>query len=339
MYNNVFYKTEYAGIKISESQSYTFHGNIMKNNILFQSIFRANDTRWNWFTHELAGKSVQFMVGRLDGFVFENNNLFNKQTCDLYLITYGKRNSNSNPPQHDIAWWDLNYPKLFKNNLEYDPLFVDAANYDFQLSQTSPMIDAGDFLTVITSPSGSGNRITVADAIYFYDGSGIDGEQGDLIKLENGKTARILDIDYSAGNNTITLDRQVSWSKDEKVSLYYNGTAPDMGAYESIFSGPKNPPPIFQTIGNKSVEENVLLTFYVKATDPDGDPITYSVMNLPSGAMFSNQTFSWTPSYIQSGSYLVRFIASDGNTQTSETITITVRNVNRAPVLDKHFLL
>ncbi|MCP4257101.1 MAG: right-handed parallel beta-helix repeat-containing protein, partial [Planctomycetes bacterium] len=61
---------------------------------------------------------------------------------------------------------------------------------------------------------------------------GIAGEQGDLIKLENGQTAQILDIDYSAGNNVIILDRQVSWSNGEKVSLYYQGTAPDIGAYE-----------------------------------------------------------------------------------------------------------
>ena len=173
--------------------------------------------------------------------------------------------------------------------------------------------------------------MTIAESLAIAVVVSVDG--GYKIKLESGKTARISDIDYNAGNNIIILDRKVSWSKGEKVSLYYNGSAPDIGAYESIFSGPKNPPPILQTIGNLSVDENVLLTFNVKATDPDGDQITYSAQNLPSGAIFSNQTFSWTPSYIQAGRYRVRFIASDGNMQTSETITITVKNVNRAPVL------
>jgi len=94
-----------------------------------------------------------------------------------------------------------------------------------------------------------------------------------------------------------------------------------------------NQAPVLQEIGNKSVNENSTLTFDVNATDLDGDAITYSVQTLPSGATFSNQTFSWMPSYNQAGSYQITFIASDGNSQDSETITITVNNVNRAPVL------
>ena len=90
---------------------------------------------------------------------------------------------------------------------------------------------------------------------------------------------------------------------------------------------------IIGAIGNKSVYENSILTFDVNATNPKSGTITYSAQNLPSGAMFSDQTFSWTPNYGQAGSYQVRFIASDGNSQDSETITITVNNVNRAPVI------
>jgi len=54
---------------------------------------------------------------------------------------------------------------------------------------------------------------------------------------------------------------------------------------------------------------------------------------LPTGASLSGQTFSWTPTYSQAGSYNVTFIASDGQAQDSQTITITVANVDRPPVL------
>ena len=94
-----------------------------------------------------------------------------------------------------------------------------------------------------------------------------------------------------------------------------------------------NQAPVLEPIGNQSVNENALLSFSVNATDPDGDTITYSAQNLPSTADFSSQTFTWTPSYNEAGTYSVTFIADDGQDPNSETITITVINVNRPPVL------
>lgn len=87
-----------------------------------------------------------------------------------------------------------------------------------------------------------------------------------------------------------------------------------------------NRTPVLETIGNKSVDENSPLSFSVNASDADGDVIAYSVENLPSEAVFDNQTFTWTPSQSQAGSYQVTFIASDSQLQDSETITITVNS-------------
>ncbi|MFH1007372.1 MAG: putative Ig domain-containing protein, partial [Candidatus Latescibacterota bacterium] len=71
------------------------------------------------------------------------------------------------------------------------------------------------------------------------------------------------------------------------------------------------------------------------ATDDDGDGLTYSASSLPSGAGFnsSTRTFSWTPSYSQSGTYSnVHFEVSDGHGGSdSENITITVNDVDTTP--------
>jgi len=100
-----------------------------------------------------------------------------------------------------------------------------------------------------------------------------------------------------------------------------------------------NNPPVLDSIGNKTVGEGALLEFTVTATDPnDGDVLTLSGSNLPPGASFDATTgiFSWTPGYDQAGNYEnVEFSVIDNGDPVEvdvELITITVGDVNRAPV-------
>ena len=99
-----------------------------------------------------------------------------------------------------------------------------------------------------------------------------------------------------------------------------------------------NAPPVLDPIGNKSVNEGELLEFMVTATDPDGDSLTYAASNLPTGASFNatTHTFTWTPGYGQEGSYtnLLFTVTDDGTppVSDSETMTITVGDVNQPPV-------
>jgi C1A family cysteine protease len=92
-----------------------------------------------------------------------------------------------------------------------------------------------------------------------------------------------------------------------------------------------NNPPEINAIPDKSVKEGQELTFYVSASDPDGDTLTYSSADLPSGANFNSSTrlFSWTPSYTQSGEYEVVFTVTDGIFESSTTALITVINVKK----------
>ncbi len=93
-------------------------------------------------------------------------------------------------------------------------------------------------------------------------------------------------------------------------------------------------PPVLALIGDKEVNEDEMLRFTLSATDDNDDDLTYSAKNLPVGAKFNanGRTFSWTPE--APGIYPgIRFEVSDGTLTDSEDITITVRKVNRPPVL------
>ncbi|GAX59620.1 hypothetical protein SCALIN_C04_0108 [Candidatus Scalindua japonica] len=104
----------------------------------------------------------------------------------------------------------------------------------------------------------------------------------------------------------------------------------------TTFSLPNNPP-VLSPVGNKSVNEAQALSFAISATDPDGDDLSYTANNLPSGASFNENTntLDWTPTYNQAGTFTnINFQVSDGKDVDSESITFTVCNVNRSPVLD-----
>jgi parallel beta-helix repeat protein len=230
VYHNVFYKTSFAGISIAQTSSYTFTGNVIKNNVLHKSQFVANDTRWTWYTQTLAGKPVQFLTGRQDGFLFERNDILGTAAGQTYAVTYGRRDSSSNPPGQNLAWWHQNQPALFKSNLEVLPGFVNEDARDFRLTAESPLVDAGAFLTT-TASAGSGTVMPVADVTYFFDGYGIAGEVGDYVQLA-GQAARARIVSINESNRTLQLDRALSWTAGQGVALAFNGSAPDVGAIE-----------------------------------------------------------------------------------------------------------
>ena len=68
--------------------------------------------------------------------------------------------------------------------------------------------------------------------------------------------------------------------------------------------------------------------------------LTFGAANLPEGAVFDpeSQTFTWTPAYDQAGVYEgIRFAVIDDGLlprEVSQSITITVNDINRPPVLE-----
>jgi len=165
----------------------------------------------------------------------------------------------------------------------------------------------------------------------------------------DGATMKLFIDGQEADSESLSDDIAVQPSRDlligkEPAGNAFHGSIDDVRIYNraldatevlAIYNAGSNLPPELSPIGPKSVNEGVELTFTVTATDADGDAITYSIQNKPSGATLDPQTgkFSWTPSHDQTGNYPnVKFIASDGKAQDSEPITITVNNVNRPPV-------
>lgn len=201
--NNVFYNnTTYAN----------YHGlysiidlecdeNIVKNNIFYTSV----------------DYEIRKLIGHADNnFYFFYNNVTD---ADIYFDTDGVQT---------LSWLEANRATWWANNLAQDPQFVNVSQRDLNIQNGSPMVDAGDWLTTITSATGSGTSFVVADARYFMDGWGMI--DGDLIQLE-GQTTRTKITDVNYGTNTITVESSISWTNGDGVALPYYGTKPNIGKY------------------------------------------------------------------------------------------------------------
>ena len=111
----------------------------------------------------------------------------------------------------------------------------------------------------------------------------------------------------------------------------------------TITVGDTNLAPVLTAIGNRSVNEGATLSFTASATDADlpSQTLTYSLdaasLALGMSINASTGTFSWTPTEAQGGmTPSVTITVTDngtGNLTDSETFTITVGEVNSAPVL------
>jgi hypothetical protein len=101
-----------------------------------------------------------------------------------------------------------------------------------------------------------------------------------------------------------------------------------------------NRPPVLTVQAAYTVWEGQTLSFTASATDPDGTIPVLSAAKLPSGAAFTDNadgtgTFSWTPTFIQSGLYGIIVSAYDGIAVTKKNVLIQVYEAgNQEPIVN-----
>jgi len=202
----------------------------------------------------------------------------------------------------------------------------DVYAFQFQINYDPNIVHIDDFnlngAIISSSPQFAANTTTGYIRFVWAGANPISG-QGTLLNIK---------IKYrNVGSTSLTFDNNFQ-TKFQTLSQDLNVTKNTGTATVST----TNNPPVFTSVPPKTVNENVLLTFTVSATDPEGLPVTYSTGTLPNGATFNptTRTFSWTPTYDQQGSYSVQFNANDGNSSSTMIVEITVVNVNRNPTLN-----
>ncbi|MHB0969746.1 MAG: cadherin domain-containing protein [Thermoanaerobaculia bacterium] len=106
-----------------------------------------------------------------------------------------------------------------------------------------------------------------------------------------------------------------------------------------------NEAPAFTSSATPSVPENTTAVITVTATDPEGNPVTYSISGGADMALFSINastgalTFNAAPDFEApadadtNNAYLVQVTATDGSNPVVQSLTVTVTNANEAPAI------
>lgn len=164
----------------------------------------------------------------------------------------------------------------------------------------------------------------------------------------------------SDGEWQTTIDDQGKFTTVVTVS---DGYLTNTQEVEIIVLNKNRPPTLEIEKDYFKLNENQLLSLKVTATDPDNDNLTIFAKDLPDGASFKDEVFSWTPSfdtvterkpsflnnfYAKSSflnqrfnkeyeQFVIEFIASDGEFDVIHPVLITVKNVDRSPEVVDYF--
>jgi len=210
-YHNVMYACR-SGISCGTYQRLVPLGGLYGDNVAVNNIIAggSNAGQVSFSSHALPTHLL----------FFHNNIIRSSPGQDVFYWVGGE-------PYYTLAEMEAVFPSNYADNMEAAPQFVNPAGEDFHLQPGSPMIDAGGPLTHALG-NGRGYTVPVADALYFTDGYGVIAP--DVLRI-GGQRATVVTVDYA--NNNVTVDREVSWTPGMPVCLDFNGSAPDLGAFET----------------------------------------------------------------------------------------------------------
>jgi hypothetical protein len=147
-------------------------------------------------------------------------------------------------------------PRFVSTGGACDTAGGDYSSCDFRLQAGSPAIDAATFvlraasggtnastITVTKGDPNSSNDPELADPRNFFIApTSFPGAVGDVIQIQGCGRVTVT----SMTSSTISFSPQCSWSSGAGIHLPWNGTAPDIGAYE--FGGTATPPTTTTTL-------------------------------------------------------------------------------------------
>ena len=279
----------------------------------------SDGTSWSNYEIGTNRNGTQFAIPTYDGTFIYNSGFLKIATIGRYAgpqpvgVAYD--------PYEDIvyfAWAQTHEVRAFETTnftqvktYDFEYTFPNTGNYAYQQGRLKISRDGVTLFATV----GGGIRYVEIYPKGDVDGNGAVGLADVILALQVSSDVRTSQRAY----------KQADVDGDHKI-----GMAEAIYDLQVVSRLRNNHNPVLNSIGDKTCNEGVNLTFTISATDIDNDSLTFSATSLPSGASFNadTNTFSWTPAYSQSGTYQVTFtVRDDYGGQASETIRIVVNDI------------
>jgi len=159
-----------------------------------------------------------------------------------------------------------------------------------------------------------------------------DADAGDSVKLAMTSIAAMTNSTFTPNNTTAFQGGTFNWTpalgKAGSYSVTFTGT--DLSGVTStpvvvnITVTKHNYAPVFtDTLSSQTVAAGTAITYTYKATDKNGDPLTFSVIT-PASAQINATTGAFTYTAVTPGTIPVTIQVTDGTTPVQTTANITV---------------
>ncbi|HEX7077629.1 MAG TPA: PKD domain-containing protein [Candidatus Eisenbacteria bacterium] len=190
------------------------------------------------------------------------------------------------------------------------------------------------FAPIVTAPATISG---VPGAPILFEVTAADPQGGAILSFTASPLPEGATFTTSPSNTSGTF----AWTPTQEGTVVVTFTASNGvsgTARTTITVALSNHPPVISAPAGVFAAEGVLISFDVRATDPDGGHVALGVLDRPVGSLFvddgnNSGRFNWTPGFGQAGTYTVTFTGRDdgGADAVPIHVSIAVDNVNRGP--------
>ena len=235
---------------------------------------------------------------------------------------------------------------------------LDTATGQFVYLPTANYHGADNFVVTVTDARGNSTTSTISVTVVPANDLPVTADVNLSTDEDAAVAGQVLatDVDgdtlgYTLGtapaNGSVTLDPVTGDfvytpaanfnGTDSFVVVISDGQGGSVTSRVAVNVAPVNDAPVTSNLA-LTTDEDVAVTGQVRATDVDGDALSYTVVSAPqNGALVLNPStgeFTYTPNSHHNGSDSFIVTISDGNGgTTTSTVTIDVTPVNDAPVI------